>query len=109
MIHTNFTDCTAGSFGTNCGKNCNSFNCKSGKTMCSNIDGHCLNGCQAGWNGKWCDSGNNLSFEGFCEGYFKLFIQFPAAKLNQYCRLSLINKNTFKNIFKMYDIIIYNR
>ena len=54
-FHSIYVECDNNTFGVNCTGVCE--NCL-GKEQCHYINGSCLNGCDAGFNGLKCDQGN---------------------------------------------------
>lgn len=46
-----FIDCGLGSFGADCNETCG--HCRD-LNQCSNVDGRCLTGCEAGYEGELC-------------------------------------------------------
>lgn len=45
------SDCNLGSFGADCNETCG--HCRN-LNQCSNVDGKCLTGCKAGYEGEIC-------------------------------------------------------
>ncbi|KAL3879926.1 hypothetical protein ACJMK2_032202 [Sinanodonta woodiana] len=45
-------ECRRGMYGSGCNETCG--NCYKGNNSCSLIDGRCMEGCEAGWNGETC-------------------------------------------------------
>ena len=52
------TECAFGLYGVDCSQKC-SGHCKNNVT-CDHLTGVCNEGCAAGWNGSYCDKGNDV-------------------------------------------------
>ena len=53
--NSKISECQSGQYGRNCNETCG--HCLGGQDKCSTTNGHCPNGCAAGWEGDVCKTG----------------------------------------------------
>lgn len=64
------TECKAGEFGQNCTESCG--NCVQNEA-CHHVNGSCLNGCDAGYEGTNCTQGKSIQTGNFIPKKMALF------------------------------------
>ena len=57
-----YKECPSGKYGPGCSKSCNK-QCKGRDNACHHINGRCTNGCDVGYHGDKCDSGEFQAFQ----------------------------------------------